>query len=473
MSSQTVISEPHKLVGVAWRLFARIATRVTRDGLYHAADSTPERMLAFAFGEGAFFHPKNDRSVAATRRFDKALSGAPDSPFCHYMLSANLRRSGGFERAGEIMRDAVRRFPDSLGTTIEAALVAERLGDFAEAQKHWRKASGMAPPRVLWQCGDALALIAVGRFDEAERLLTTARAARPDDRGLMYSECVLASSREDWATAIPLWTEFNRRFPKFADCWEHLGRAIHSSRLSRIEERAGAAENDAAPVDVGRVEDEATRALLLGFQSLGDNCEFGLVQRRFGAEPLDLLRWNLVDDDSLVDALAANLDGLGAPEHTEMIVLANGEFFVYDDRWFLGMHTYIFSGQASPEILYPKMCERLAILKTRFMADLGAGEKIFVYRSPGLARQALTQLHQALSRYGPVTLLLVQPARSDICKDFAGQPGDLSVVAPGLFVGFIRRLGVAPDNTWNIAFDDWVSVCRAAAAKAAAPCENV
>jgi hypothetical protein len=36
---------------------------------------------------------------------------------------------------------------------------------------------------------------------------------------------------------------------------------------------------------------DAVRGFFPGFENLGGNCEFGLVQRHFGAEPLSLLRW--------------------------------------------------------------------------------------------------------------------------------------------------------------------------------------
>lgn len=36
---------------------------------------------------------------------------------------------------------------------------------------------------------------------------------------------------------------------------------------------------------------DTARGLMLDFCSLGNNCEFGIAQRKSGAEPLDLLRW--------------------------------------------------------------------------------------------------------------------------------------------------------------------------------------
>ena len=71
--------------------------------------------------------------------------------------------------------------------------------------------------------------------------------------------------------------------------------------------------------------------LMLAFESLGDNCEFGLVQRDGGAEPLGLLRFAGMSLGNLVAALEAKLDGLGTidtvtvypagePGHRELMV---------------------------------------------------------------------------------------------------------------------------------------------------------
>ena len=40
--------------------------------------------------------------------------------------------------------------------------------------------------------------------------------------------------------------------------------------------------------------------LLNSFESLGDNCEFGFVQRKFGTEPAGLLRWAIASPAALV-----------------------------------------------------------------------------------------------------------------------------------------------------------------------------
>ncbi|HEX2941395.1 MAG TPA: hypothetical protein VHO91_10130 [Rhodopila sp.] len=60
--------------------------------------------------------------------------------------------------------------------------------------------------------------------------------------------------------------------------------------------------------------------ILFAFESLGDNCEFGLVQRYHGIEPLGLLRlagFNVPFEARLAKrthALRLGFDGLGAPD---------------------------------------------------------------------------------------------------------------------------------------------------------------
>ena len=48
-------------------------------------------------------------------------------------------------------------------------------------------------------------------------------------------------------------------------------------------------------------------------ESLGSDCLIGLVQRKFGAEPLGLLRFSTARMSALLPALETRFAGLGAP----------------------------------------------------------------------------------------------------------------------------------------------------------------
>ena len=54
--------------------------------------------------------------------------------------------------------------------------------------------------------------------------------------------------------------------------------------------------------------------LFLQFESMGHNCEFGLVQRHFGAEPLGLLRWNAISVEDVILGIEQQFEGVGNPE---------------------------------------------------------------------------------------------------------------------------------------------------------------
>ena len=97
---------------------------------------------------------------------------------------------------------------------------------------------------------------------------------------------------------------------------------------------------------------------------------------------------------------------------------------------------------------------------------MAAAEKIFVYRSEGLDGDRLEALHRALRMFGPVRLLNVQPAAPTAPTLFQGRAGDLLKVDDDRYVAFLERLGLQEGGAWDIAFDDWIDVCRKAAALA-------
>ena len=128
------------------------------------------------------------------------------------------------------------------------------------------------------------------------------------------------------------------------------------------------------------------------------------------------------------------------------------------------MHTFQFVGQADPAVLFPKMCRRVVYLRDKLIEDLEAAEKIFVYRAPTLTVAQLAALHAALCAYGPVKLVAVLPVGAP--GEFSGAAGDIVEVNERCWVGFLSRLGVADDNHWDIAYEDWASICRKVAGAA-------
>jgi hypothetical protein len=87
-----------------------------------------------------------------------------------------------------------------------------------------------------------------------------------------------------------------------------LSFSMRSLRLSRLLPRPTLAAGPPLPAE----------QMITAFESLGDNCEFGLVQRRMGAEPLGLLRFSYVELPLLVRGLRCGFEGLGDPNTVEV-----------------------------------------------------------------------------------------------------------------------------------------------------------
>src|SRR5205823_6115235 len=105
-------------------------------------------------------------------------------------------------------------------------------------------------------------------------------------------------------------------------------------------------------------------------------------QRAHGAEPLGLLRWTDMEPDGLIAALEAEFEGVGLSENTELITPPDiaGEYGTRDLRFGMRMHTFISKREVPADKMYTQACRRLQFLRDKLLADLKAGEKIFVYK---------------------------------------------------------------------------------------------
>jgi hypothetical protein len=148
-------------------------------------------------------------------------------------------------------------------------------------------------------------------------------------------------------------------------------------------------------------------ALMQRFEGLGGTCEFGLVQRHFGAEPLGLFRWVTLASDHLREAIATSLAGIGDAEFTRMRVSPANEFSSVDTRYGLAMHTFIRNAGQDRQALLTQLQRRMRFLRGKLLEDMQAGEKIFVYRCPHPARDDdLGAISEELRAHNPSNMLL-------------------------------------------------------------------
>ncbi len=217
------------------------------------------------------------------------------------------------------------------------------------------------------------------------------------------------------------------------------------------------------PIEVGADGARQTpRQLVSQFHSVGDNCEFGVVQRQCGAEPLNLLRFASTDIAHLLRGLATQFAGLDDPAN--MSYRLGGErggfreFVMWQTTYDLVYHTFKYQDDTDIETLLAAERQKLGLQLRMFVEDLEDAEKIFVIkRNDPLVLGEVLPVLRGMRAYGDNTLLYVVPAGSDHL------PGSVEWHAPGLLCGYMDRF--APyEDAHDTSVQCWLSICRNALA---------
>ena len=250
----------------------------------------------------------------------------------------------------------------------------------------------------------------------------------------------------------------SRRYGHPSDT-RQLAAAIRTLRLLRVtgdlSEFHLQGGHGITPVELAAQSGMPAAEFMLQFESLGDNCEFGLVQRRCGAEPLSLLRFSNIGLAELVQAIETEFQGLGDAENLRFWTdeSVRREYVLQDRRFALTFHTFLYQGDVDESRLVQQQAARLRLLRRKLLEDLENGEKIFVVkRNDEPPEGGILALFAALNRYGRNTLLWVVEA------DGKHEAGSVERMAPGLLKGYIDRF--APyDNAHDLSFDLWLRLC--------------
>ena len=198
------------------------------------------------------------------------------------------------------------------------------------------------------------------------------------------------------------------------------------------------------------------------FQSIGDNCELGLVQGLYGSNQLGLLKFSNIPFDGLLRALDERFVRLSEPNlsiRLRPVEAPDGEreYFALESAYGILAHTAMYVPTPESDVISAHR-SRLALLARMLIEDLEDATKIFVFKTNApLPQSMITALFARMRAYGPVNLLWVKAA------DATKPAGHVEWLDEGLLCG--RHTGFAPCE-YASAFnaEAWRKCCTAALA---------
>jgi len=395
----------------------------------------------------------------ALARWRKIVADAPHMSEAYEGLVKTLMAMGNIEEAKRVFVAGESLANRDVHAEIASLALAGNLLDANMVKNRAQSLVERYPdrPDVYVAVGDLFRKS--GALDEAENLLTEALEGFPGHVELEVQLAQAISAKREWARVMPLWAKLGERNPSNGTIRTAIANCLWQARQDQaflfVEGQSQAAAFD-IPASlfemVGDDHEKELQELFMKFECIGTTCEFGLVQRRFGAEPIGLLRWSSTTPENLATALVHKLDGVGEPEHT-IIEVINGEYITRDDRYYMMSHTFTLATSEPLEEFSVAQCQRLQFLKRKLLGDLKAAKKIFVYVAD--SKDTVTDdeailLHDALRGYADsIKLLCVRLEEPD------WPAGEVREIRPGLSIGFLNRL-----STIDISFDHWIALCR-------------
>jgi hypothetical protein len=196
------------------------------------------------------------------------------------------------------------------------------------------------------------------------------------------------------------------------------------------------------------------------FESLGDNCEFGFIQRAQGYEEGGLFRWarimdvddviKIIDNDFADAYLFENLN----PMDIDMMM---------DDKYGIMYHTEVLSeridgvwnakmNKSEQKAIYEREYSKRLYLIDKTRDLLKSGNKHFVFKmneTPNV--EDVIRLYDAIRRFGNNTMLFVRTGPKE-------SVGKVESIKDDLYVGYISKF--APyERADDFQEEDWNRVC--------------
>jgi tetratricopeptide (TPR) repeat protein len=384
----------------------------------------------------------------AIERWRQAVERFPHVRNVWLGLCNSLLKMGLTSEAEANFKAAREQFPGDIELETAEAQGFEGLKDWSQAISLWTSITRHHPGNPTGFLGLSRALRESGQITRAIGVLIDALQRFPQNLDLEIQLALAQGSTADWQQAVERWEQLRRRFPQGQLLATQAYKMMEAARVNQPELFAVPSGDALDPVDAAG-DGKSLAALLKRFESLGDDCEFGLVQRIFHADALNLLRWARTLPSAFLKAVETNFDGVGDPEHT-IIRIQGHEYMTEDRRFSMVSHTFTPPSMTPFDVFAVEQCRRMQWLRRKLLNDLANSKKIFVYKTESVPDDEMLAIYNALRRYSAnLRLLFVQ------LQDDTHPAGSLERATGNLFVGRMDKF-----STIDISISIWIQLCR-------------
>lgn len=196
--------------------------------------------------------------------------------------------------------------------------------------------------------------------------------------------------------------------------------------------------------------------VLKRFESLGDNCEFGLVQVAVGVDQLGFFRFNNSGIEALIKVLENEFKDFAEPKNIELEVACNNELIVHVSEYDFRYHTFIQAGTVDEARLLAQQQNVLRFLARKSLDDLRSGEKLFLRKdSDSVSADDMSRVQRALTAYNANNQCLWVRTSDDPNK-----AGHVERSNKGVLMGYMDRFSNYEDAR-GFSFC-WFELCRSA-----------
>jgi hypothetical protein len=187
------------------------------------------------------------------------------------------------------------------------------------------------------------------------------------------------------------------------------------------------------------------------FIPLGNNCEFGFVQRQRGVEPLSLFRWTSINPQNLITLLGNKLSDYDAPDHYSLAGNQDVEYILKESKYATASHTGVKRSDIAPDEFLKKLVNRQIFLKRKLLDELADGNKVFLYKSnDSMSQTMMTDIMEKLTGLGAKRCIFV------VRSDDKHPAGSINVMSDQIIIGHLS------DNMPNIKYSEWDQIISAA-----------